>query len=160
MHSLLHTSNFHMSFWLSEASLVIGAKDEMLIWYETKVRAVTPAAQPCRRLWLVKSVGAQGCLQRRVGVKHDLVGTRSVPLCVFLFVQRQYCSRICQKLCSYWRTTSCLSMSHKEKHAKTKTYQIYSCTLHCTVDVLCFPSCDHSLFCNYFLVVTCKHIPD
>lgn len=77
-----------------------------------------------------KSVGVLGCLQRCVGVKHDLVGMRA-HLCVFLFVRRQYCSWICQKLCSYWRTTSCLLMSHREQQKRTKTHRYATILLTC-----------------------------
>lgn len=92
--------------------------DDMLTWYETKVLSVTVRAGlavfvACR------SVGVLGCLQRCVGVKHDLVGM-CAHLCVFLFVLRQYCSRICQK-------TMFLLVSHilslNESHTKKLRYR-------------------------------------
>lgn len=94
--------------------------EKALVWNETLTMSPTVSVA-------CKSVGVLGCLQRCVGVKHDLVDTR-VHLCVFLFVQRQYCSRIWQKLCSYWRTTSCLSMSRTD--TQTPTLQLTAIILY------------------------------
>lgn len=113
-------------------------RDEVLIWCEMKVCSVILTTSLLVFV-AYKSVGVLGCLQRCVGVKHDLVGM-CAHLCVFLFVWRQYCSWICQKLCSYWQATSCLSMSHKEKHTYENTL-LWSC-LHI---YLCF-NCRHVLF--------------
>lgn len=62
-----------------------------------------------------KSVGVLGCLQRCVGVKHDLVGM-CVHLCVCLFWAETTLFQNTSKTTyvRLWRTTSCLSMSHTE----------------------------------------------
>lgn len=64
-----------------------------------------------------KSVGVLGCLQRCVGVKHDLVGT-CAHLCVFLFAWRQYCSWICQKKPVFLLANHILSVN--ESHGVNK----------------------------------------
>lgn len=134
----LKYSCIHLAFPCDGAFLPVRSvtcnlcRDEVWMWCETKVCSVTlTTSLPV--FVASKSVGVLGCLQRCVGVKHDLVGM-CAHLCVFLFVWRQYCSWICQKLCSYWQATSCLSMSHKAHVRKHTTMNLLTYTFDSTVD--------------------------
>lgn len=109
---------------LSEVSLEISAEMKLMVWHGVEVRSVTLITSLTVSV-VCRSVGVFDCLQRCVGVKHDLAAV-CMHSCVFLFrVETTWLQNISKSTYVHtWRTTSCLSMSHTEKQAYHHTTMI------------------------------------